>query len=37
MFDPMDKPLASPGSEWWPVGTRVRKIRGAAMGGAIPR
>jgi dihydrofolate reductase (trimethoprim resistance protein) len=35
MFDPMEKPLASPGSEWWPVNTRVRKTKGASWQGRV--
>jgi hypothetical protein len=34
-FNPMDKPLPSPGSHWWRIGTRVRKIKGASWQGLI--
>jgi len=35
MFDPMEKPMATPGNDWWRVGTRVRKTKGASWQGSV--
>lgn len=35
MYDPMVKPIASPGSGWWPVGTGVRKKSGGSWQGRV--
>lgn len=35
MHDPMEKPIASPGTGWWITGTRVRKVKGSSWQGRI--
>lgn len=35
VFELPDVPIASPGSEWWKVGTRVRKVRGSSWQGHV--
>lgn len=31
----MSHPIPAPGSDWWPYGTRVRKIRGSSWHGRV--
>lgn len=35
MHDIYQKPISSPGSTWWRIGTRVRKTKGSAWQGIV--